>query len=84
MLDKIRLEVESSDHFGGFMMYSSLAGGTGSGVGAYLTECLYDEYPREMILNSVVWPYKNGEVIVQNYNALLTLAHLNEVSEGGK
>ena len=27
-------------------------------------------------MNQVVWPYRAGEVIVQNYNALLTLSHL--------
>ena len=27
-------------------------------------------------------PYQSGEVIVQNYNSLLTLAHLAEVSDG--
>ena len=27
-------------------------------------------------------PYQSGEVIVQNYNSLLTVAHLAEVSDG--
>ncbi len=27
-------------------------------------------------------PYQSGEVIVQNYNSLLTLAHLAEISDG--
>lgn len=53
-----------------------LTGGTGSGVGARLTEELRDEYRTANIVNQVVWPYEMGEVCVQNYNALLTLAHL--------
>ncbi len=57
-----------------------MAGGTGSGVGAYCTECLRSEYPRSCIVNPVVWPYASGEVILQNYNAILTLAKLYEYS----
>jgi tubulin delta len=80
-MDKIRREVERCDRLGGFMPCLSLAGGTGSGVGAYLTECLRSEYPRSTIVNPVVWPYTSGEVIIQNYNFVLTLAKLYECSD---
>jgi tubulin delta len=33
------------------------------------------------IVNQVVWPYKTGEVIVQNYNAVLTLSHLYQTAD---
>ncbi|XP_013394040.1 tubulin delta chain isoform X2 [Lingula anatina] len=72
----VQSEVEKCDHFDGFLTLMSLAGGTGSGVGAYITQCLRDEYPHSFIMNQVVWPYNTGEVIVQNYNALLTLSQL--------
>lgn len=58
----------------------SLAGGTGSGVGTYVTEMLRDLYPKAFIVNEVIAPYQSGEVIVQSYNALLTLAHLYQVT----
>ena len=29
----------------------------------------------------VVWPYNTGEVIVQNYNAILTLSHLHDTAD---
>ena len=57
----------------------SLAGGTGSGVGTYVTEMLRDLYPKAFNINEVIAPYQSGEVIVQSYNALLTLAHLHQV-----
>lgn len=82
VLDMVHKEVEKCDRFGGFLILMSLAGGTGSGVGAYITECLRDEFPHSFILNQVVWPYGTGEVIVQNYNAILTLSHLNRCSDG--
>lgn len=57
----------------------SLAGGTGSGLGTFVTKMLRDLYPRAFIMNQVVAPYRSGEVIVQSYNALLTLANLYQV-----
>ena len=64
------------------MVCMSLAGGTGSGVGSYYTEILRDMYPRTCIINNVVWPFSTGEVILQNYNFLLTLNKLYEHSDG--
>lgn len=75
-MELIRREAEKCDNLGGFFSLMSLAGGTGSGVGAYVTRCLRDEFPHAFIMNQVVWPYKMGEVIVQNYNAVLTLSRL--------
>lgn len=57
----------------------SLAGGTGSGLGTYVTEMLRDLFPKSFIVNEVVAPYQSGEVILQSYNSLLTLAHLYQV-----
>ena len=59
----------------------SLAGGTGSGVGSYYTELIREMYPRSCIVNNCVWPFSTGEVILQNYNFLLTLDKLNENSD---
>ena len=43
------------DHFGGFMTLLSLAGGTGSGLGAYVNTSLRDEYPHSFIMNQVYY-----------------------------
>lgn len=82
VLEMVQKEVEKCDRFGGFLIFLSLAGGTGSGVGAHVTGCLREEFPHSFILNQVVWPYGTGEVIVQNYNAILTLSHLYKYSDG--
>ena len=81
IMELVRKEVEKCDLFGGFLGLMSLAGGTGSGVGAYVTQCLRDAYPNSFIVDQVVWPYNTGEVIVQNYNAVLTLSHLYQTSD---
>lgn len=59
----------------------SLAGGTGSGVGTYYSEFLKNTYPRTALVNTLVWPFSQGEVILQNYNLLLTLNKLYECSD---
>lgn len=80
-MDIVRREVEKADRLSGFLICSSLAGGTGSGVGAFCTERLRDEYAHACIVNPVVWPYASGEVILQNYNFILTLSKLYEHSD---
>ncbi|XP_041851387.1 tubulin delta chain [Melanotaenia boesemani] len=77
----VRKEVERCDRLAGLIAMMSVAGGTGSGVGTYITECLRDIYPASFILNHLTWPYGTGEVIVQNYNSVLTLAHLYQLSD---
>ncbi|XP_072247861.1 tubulin delta chain [Leuresthes tenuis] len=77
----VRREVERCDRLAGLIPIMSVAGGTGSGVGTYTTQCLRDIYPSSFILNHLTWPYGTGEVIVQNYNSVLTLAHLYQLSD---
>jgi len=81
ILNMVQTEVEKCDRLDGFLTLLSLAGGTGSGLGAYVTQRLRDEFPHSFLLNQVVWPYSAGEVIVQNYNAALTLSHLYQTSD---
>lgn len=76
ILDMVRRQTERCDYLDGFLLLMSVAGGTGSGVGARLTEYLRDEYPYAVLVNPIVWPYSTGEIIVQDYNSLLTTAHL--------
>lgn len=58
----VRREVEHCDRLSGLMAMMSVAGGTGSGVGTYVTQCLRDVYPKSFILNHLTWPYGTGEV----------------------
>lgn len=81
-LGLVRREAERCDALGGFLLAQSMAGGTGAGLGSSFAEALRDEYAHAAILNHCVWPYESGEVIVQSYNALLTLSSLLDVSDG--
>ena len=81
VLDMVQKQAERCDRLDGFLVLMSVAGGTGSGVGALLTENLRDFFPHSSIVNQIVWPYMSGEVIVQNYNTTLTTAHLQRCSD---
>ena len=81
ILDVVQAQAEKCDYLSGFLVLMSVAGGTGSGLGSYLTECIRDNYASSSIFNTVVWPYTSGEVIVQDYNAVLTTKHLQEAAD---
>ncbi|KAK6191522.1 hypothetical protein SNE40_003187 [Patella caerulea] len=81
VMEMVQKEAEKCDRLSGFLSLLSLAGGTGSGVGTFINESLRDEFPHSFIMNQVVWPYNTGEVIVQNYNAVLTLSHLYQTAD---
>ncbi|NXL25045.1 TBD protein, partial [Setophaga kirtlandii] len=81
IMELVQREAERCDRLGGFFTIMSMAGGTGSGLGAFVTQCLRDAFPTSFILNHVIWPYGTGEVIVQNYNSVLTLSHLYHSSD---
>lgn len=58
----VRREVERCERLAGLMAMMSVAGGTGSGVGTYVTQCLREIYPKSFIINHLTWPYGTGEV----------------------
>ena len=78
----MKQEAEQSDRLQGFLTLQSVAGGTGSGLGSFLTQSIVDSFPKKSILSTVIWPYTSGEVVVQNYNALLTIASLAQLADG--
>ncbi|KAG8122644.1 hypothetical protein E2320_018152, partial [Naja naja] len=61
IMNLIRKEAEKCDRLGGFLMIMSMAGGTGSGLGAFVTAALREAYPNSFLLNHVIWPYGTGE-----------------------
>lgn len=55
----------------------SIAGGTGSGLGSFVLERLNDKFPKKLIQTYSVFPNAHeGDVVVQPYNAMLTLKRL--------
>lgn len=84
IIDVIRKEIEACDLFGGFLFLMSLAGGTGSGLGTATATMVQDDFggiSGKTTVCQAVWPQSTGEVILQNYNTLLSVAHLSQVSD---
>nr|XP_019591960.1 PREDICTED: tubulin delta chain isoform X1 [Rhinolophus sinicus]XP_019591961.1 PREDICTED: tubulin delta chain isoform X1 [Rhinolophus sinicus] len=81
IMNLIQKEAEKCDSLSGFFIIMSMAGGTGSGLGAFVTQNLQDQYSSSLKMNQIIWPYGTGEVIVQNYNSILTLSHLYRSSD---
>lgn len=62
----------------GFVLCHSIAGGTGSGMGSHLLECLNDRYAKKLVQTYSVFPNQEetSDVVVQPYNSILTLKRL--------
>ncbi|KAH9043414.1 gamma tubulin [Lactarius pseudohatsudake] len=77
IMEMVDREAEGSDSLEGFMLLHSIAGGTGSGLGSFLLERLNDKFPKKLVQTYSVFPNaQEGDVVVQPYNALLTLKRL--------
>lgn len=78
VFDIIQREVESCDNLESFMLFHSIAGGTGSGFGSVLLENLRENYPKKMIQAYSIFPNNEeiSDVVVQPYNSMLTLQRL--------
>ncbi len=81
-MDKLSTLLEKIDYLGGIICTQSLAGGTGSGLGTYMAEQVKERYAKKPLINVAIWPYSTGEIIVQNYNAVLSLSRLLHALDG--
>ncbi|XP_017782296.1 PREDICTED: tubulin beta chain-like [Nicrophorus vespilloides] len=82
VLDVIRKESEGCDCLQGFQFTHSVGGGTGSGMGTLLALKIREEYPDRIINTFSVFPSpKVSDVVIEPYNATLTLHQLIENSD---
>ena len=81
-MDLIRREIEYCDTSPLIVSTHSVAGGTGSGLGTRVSECVRDEFPDTTLVNIAVLPYHFGEVVVQYYNTILCLSKILSSSHG--
>lgn len=82
--NSLRRECERADTVSGVMVVAAVAGGTGSGVGSRLIETMRDSFGGRSppLFGLLVWPHSSGEVVLQNYNASLTLSHMVGSADG--
>merc|ERR1719384_2141306 len=81
-VDIIRKETEGCDCPQGFQLTQSIGGGTGSGMGTLLLLKIRDNYPDRITATFSVYPSpKVSDVVVEPYNATLSIHQLLENSE---
>ncbi|KAI9218933.1 Tubulin/FtsZ, GTPase domain-containing protein [Blastocladiella britannica] len=77
--DAVRKEAEQCDALQSVFLLHSLGGGTGSGLGTYISSLLADELPDAYQFATVVAPAPNADdVVTSPYNTVLALAQLTE------
>ncbi|XP_034619731.1 LOW QUALITY PROTEIN: tubulin delta chain-like [Trachemys scripta elegans] len=81
-MESLRKEVERRDCYCGTMLFHSLSGGTGAGLGSRLCEAIRDENSLGQILTVTVAPHQAGESPLQHYNSLLCLSWLQRHVDG--
>ena len=78
IVEGIRVQTERCDALSGFLLFHSLSGGTGSGIGVESNRFLRDEFPKQVILDHIIYPSKDSSnSVVGPYNTVfgLTQAH---------
>ena len=83
-LDKIRKLAEDCTDLQGFLIYNSVGGGTGSGLGSLLLERLSEEFGKKSTLGFTIYPSSRvSSSVVEPYNSVLSthylLEHINSV-----
>ena len=70
-MEAFRRQLEASDAYRGSLIFHSLCGGTGAGLGSRLMEEMRDELPASPLVSTTVLPFSVGELPLQHYNATL-------------
>ena len=68
VVEAIRREAEQCDSLQTFILISSLGGGTGSGLGSYISCLLREEFPEVYSFATCVCPSRDDDVVTSPYN----------------
>jgi hypothetical protein len=79
--DRVRLRVESCDSFGGFLVISSLGGGTSSGLGMRVIEEARQTYPERIMQTYKLYPDLATAHPLQIYNSTHSISKETEYSD---
>lgn len=74
--EQVRQAAERCDSLQAFFLLHSLGGGTGSGLGTFLLECLEDNFPEVFRFVACVSPSKDDDVVTSPYNTVLATSVL--------
>jgi len=82
VLDRVRKLADQCTGLQGFMIFHSFGGGTGSGLGSLLLECLSTDYLKKTKIEFAVYPSPQVcTAVVEPYNSILCTHAMNEHSD---
>lgn len=81
VMHRLRLETERAENLQGFVLFHSLGGGTGSGMGSLLIEKIREEFPDKLIATCSMWPSSEESNGKMGYNAVLGARTLAEQAD---
>ena len=76
LLKNVQTLMEACDSPQCFMLFHSIGGGTGSGLGTFALKTLNENYPELFKFNVSVFPSDDDDVITSPYNSLLAANEL--------
>nr|KAJ0202074.1 hypothetical protein LSAT_V11C600313100 [Lactuca sativa] len=78
-VDRVRILADNCSNLQGFMIFNSVGGGTGSGLGSLLLQRLSNEYGKTQKIGFTIYPSpKVSTSVVEPYNAVLSTHSLIE------
>merc|ERR1711956_187919 len=85
VLDRIRKLADNCTGLQGFMIYHACGGGTGSGPGCLMLECLSEDSGKNSKLSFITWACSQvATAVVEPYNTAFCahslLAHTDEIT----
>lgn len=75
LFDVVNKSLESCDSPQSFLMFHSIGGGTGSGLGTRILQDLKENYPEMFRFTVSVFPSGNDDVITSPYNTIFSLRY---------
>nr|CDS25314.1 tubulin epsilon chain [Hymenolepis microstoma] len=81
IIEVIRKSAELCDCLQCFFILHSMGGGTGSGLGSFVTELLADNFPEVFKMVTAVFPSIDDDVITSPYNTVLAIDKLTDLAD---
>ncbi|KAK2197302.1 bifunctional Tubulin-FtsZ [Babesia duncani] len=77
VMDRIQKMADACDSIQGFLFFTAVGGGTGSGLGSLLLKNIGTDFDRKTKLNFCIWPSPRvSTAVVEPYNSVLTTHNL--------
>ncbi|CAK60855.1 unnamed protein product (macronuclear) [Paramecium tetraurelia] len=81
-LERVRKLAEDCQSPQGILLFNSVGGGTGSGLGTLLLERLQEDYLKQIRIGINIYPYPNNDTaIIESYNAILATQYLQKFAD---